>query len=417
MDGSTQTRQDSDLIRVHDLMTAFEGLTVPGLAFYADRALVLPGTTYVADGPIDDHLGYLGDVGIGAREIVRVAGGELVRNLATVDGLRADLARRVQDGGRLQFFVSTGYEAELLSALGIDWSRTFSAPVGISLDANDKAALRRLADRLGMRHAFPVHRMCRPTDTAAVYKTVGELMAGDGCDFAVIKRPDLASGDGMIIVPRSRDWADAVDPYLRKHAGAPEIIVEAGHEHVPISIQWEFESDGPRFACVSSQLLDERFVHLGNVVGSRELPDISDADERVMRQLTEPFARHYWERGYRGICGFDLMRSRRDGRIYLLECNGRVTATTYAVGVGRQVADRCDAWTVLMTNVSPNGAVRDFAALRERLGSWLFDGRKGVLPFNVRCLGLPEPKCTVCCVGADASEAETFLLEARRRLA
>src|SRR5512142_1359227 len=46
------TRREESMIRIHDLTTGFEGLHVPGIPYYADRALVLRGTAFVRSGPI-----------------------------------------------------------------------------------------------------------------------------------------------------------------------------------------------------------------------------------------------------------------------------------------------------------------------------------------------------------------------------
>jgi hypothetical protein len=218
----------------------------------------------------------------------------------------------------------------------------------------------------------------------------------------------------MVVVPACREWLDHVEPYVREHAAAKEVIVEAGFAHEPYSVQWEVGDDGPVYAMSSGQLINEAFVHLGNVVSSEDI-DPPTADE--MRRVSEPFVRHYWRRGYRGICGFDFMRAKTGGRLYLLECNGRVTAATYAIGVGRQVSERMPSWAALMTNVHVPSSVRTFADLRKRLGRRLYNGRKGALPFNVRCLGLDKPKFTVCCIGRDVTEAGIILGQVKAKLA
>lgn len=406
------------MLRIHDLKTGFDGLNVAGIDYYADRALILPGTAMVQDGPIDGHLDYLGDVGVGANAVIRAATGDLVRHGAVSGAVREALLSRVAAGEKIQFFCSTPNEEKLLESLGLGWADTFSAPVGVTREANDKAALRRLGEALGRADVFPPHRVVNPSDGAAsVYAAIGWLMNDVACDFVVLKRPDLASGDGMKLVERTREWLPYVDAYLVQHAHAPEIIVEAGFEHVPMSIQWEIHDDGPRFACVTAQLIDKTFGHLGNVISNGELPGVTATDAANMRRISEPFARHYGERGFRGVCGFDFLRATSDGATYMLECNGRVTATTYALGLARQVAERVPSWAVMMTNVHAPSSVRSFDDIRRGLGRRLFDGRKGALPFNVRCLQLDEPKFAVCAVGRDALEAGIILHDVKSDLA
>jgi hypothetical protein len=404
------------MIRIHDLVTGFRGLSVPGVAYYADRALILPGTAVVADGPIDDHLGYLAEVGVGAKDVVRVAGDELVTGLARDRAAREAVAARLAAGAQVQFFNVTREEEELFDSFGVGRERLFSAPAAITREANDKAELRRLGARLGLADAFPEHAICDPGDRPAVYGAVGRLL-GSPCDFIVLKRPDLASGDGMMFVERCVDWMSIVDPYLRQHARAKEIVVEAGWRHVPMSVQWELHASGPEFACATAQLIENGVVHQGNVLSSGELPDVTADDVAEMRRISEPFARHHWTNGFRGICGFDFLRATRTGRQYLLECNGRVTATTYANGLARQLAPRLASWAIVMSVVPTSVGVRTFGDVVKRLGRRMFSGTKGALPFNVRCLRLPEPKLALCCVGETALDATIVLDRAKTLLA
>lgn len=405
------------MIRIHDLTTGFEGLSVPGIPFYADRALMLRGTALVRSGPIDDYLAYLRDVDIGPSDVIRLDSDRLVADLASNEDVRAVVLDRVRQGSRLQFFSVTEREAALLDSLGLDWSHVYGAPPRIGAEANDKAELRRLGARLGLTHSFPRHRICSPRDAGSVYGAIGSMLAGGECDFVVLKRPDLASGDGMRRVERVRDWLESVHPYLAQHSAAREIIVEAGFSHVPMSVQWEIGADGPSFACATAQLIDSAFVHLGNVLSSGELPGVSADDVDGMRRMSEPFVRDYWSRGFRGICGFDFLRAERNGRLYMLECNGRVTATTYANGIAREVAGRNDGWAIVMTNVSAAASVRAFDDVRRFLGPALFDGRYGALPFNLRCLSLADPKLALACVGRDVGDATRILHNATRLLA
>lgn len=399
------------MFRIHDVMSGWDGLDLPGLPYYADRALILSGTAVVRDGAIDDYLAYLTGVGIGAGRVFRVAHDWLVRAAADDPEVVAAIADHVRRGGKLQFFSATACEQRLLGMLGLDWSETFSAPPDLTAYASCKAELRRLGAELGMTEAFPRHRLCRAK--ADVHGAVRDILSGR-CDFAVLKRPDLASGDGMALVPRGRTER-AVEDYWNRHAGR-EIIVEAGHEHVPMSVQWEIHDAGPAFVGATAQLIEEPFTHCGNVIASAGLPDVSAGDVRKMKRLSLPFVRRYRGLGYRGVCGFDFMRTRSDGHLYLLECNGRVTASTYAIGVARQITERLPDWAIVMSNIKTAGSVRTFAEVRRRLGDSLYGGLTGVLPFNVRCLELDDPKIAACCIGRDAAEARRFLAEAVRLL-
>ncbi|MFC1639045.1 hypothetical protein ACFL26_02115 [Patescibacteria group bacterium] len=400
------------MLRIHDIVTRWKGLYLPGVELYADRALVLSGAAVVQDGPIDGYLGWLREVGIGPDEVVRVPGQSPVAEIMGDLRLRRRVRELAERYGSVQFFYTTEQEERLVEALGLGPERAFSPPQAIGDEASCKVAIRRLADGLGLRRHFPFHVICRAFPWEA-YAAVYAVMCGD-CDFVVLKAPDLASGDGMVRIDRTLDWPMRTLDFLARFAGR-EIIVEAGYRHVPMSVQWELGSAGPRLAFAADQLIEGDFTHVGNVVSTGALVHVSSDSARCMAEMSAPFARSYWERGYRGVCGFDFMLL-PDGRLFLLECNGRVTATTYCWGVVRQLRGRTGDVAVAMSRIRPRGPFASFDALSRELGGSLFDGERGVLPFNVRCLELERPECSVCCVAGDAEGARLLLEETRRRV-
>ncbi len=405
------------MIRIHDLKTAFDGLAALGIQFYADRALVLEGTAVVPDGPIDEHLAYLSDVGIGASEVIRLKESTLVNSLLDEQDARDRILELVKRGVKMQFFNVTPHEERLVAALGLQWSDVYSAPSAVTVESNDKVRIRRLGETLSLRNTFPPYDVHAATDPARIRETISGLFRSERCDFAVLKRPDLASGEGMTRVQPGPQWSTHVDAYVRDHAGAAEIIVEAGFAHVPMSVQWEIDDASERLVGVSRQLIDKSFFHRGNIIASSGLPGVGESDVERMRTMSLPFVQHYRSQGYRGVCGFDFLRSERDDRHYLLECNGRVTATTYAIGIGQQIAPRLDSWAIAMSHVETAGSVRSFYRVVQRLGSLLFDGYKGALPFCVRCLEFSKPKLSICAIGSDAEEAIYILDQAKAKLA
>lgn len=137
-----------------------------------------------------------------------------------------------------------------------------------------------------------------------------------------------------------------------------------------------------------------------------------------MRRDSEPFIRYFARSGWRGVCGFDFLRENRTGKIFMTECNGRVTALTYAIGIGEQVAERLGGeWGIAVGNVYPDPqSIRSPRAIYTAMRDSLFDGTVGGIPMNVRCLYLSKPKCIVACVAKTAAEAEAQLTDVRARV-
>lgn len=401
------------MFRIHDVMTGYDGLHLAGLPYYSDRALVLPGTAVVYDGDILDHLAFLRDVGVGADRVIRMQGTNIVRALHRHEEAADAIRRHVKAGGNVQFFAPTRHEHDLMERLDIPWTRVFNPSAALAEEANSKSALRRLAVDMGVRDAFPGHRITVCT-VGALTDAVAKLRGSD-CDFVVLKRPDLASGDGMALLRHDEDAAPVIAGYVRMHMGR-EVIVEAGWEHVPMSVQWEIGDEDAVMVCATAQLIDGMFAHRGNIIGSGVLPGVTEGDIAEMCRLTAPFVDAYRARGYRGVCGFDLMRSSREGRMYLLECNGRVTATTYAYGIARQLRDRVGDWAAAMGKVHVPPSVRTTMDVHRALGDLLFDGRYGVLPFNIRLLASDDPQCAVFCAGEEAAQACSLLEKAHSLL-
>jgi hypothetical protein len=437
---------EEQLLKIHDLETAWKDLGVAGIHFYTDRALVTPGgVAVVQDGQPKGYLGYLKKVGVGPETVITVTDVSPVAQALKDAALRRTLKDHIDGGMPLQFFCSTGLEDRLVRKLGLDWDDVFSAGPGITDQAGDKAVLRRLAVRLGVADVFPEHRIVRGEQ--AVLDAVRDIVRSVDCDFVVLKIPDSASGEGMVRLDVGRDfvgsdmgvpadlgphrsrseyrrvrimrsgvWKREVNRFMRQY-GRKDIIVEAGYRSGSMSVQCEVYKDGPRFEFASGQLTDGLFVHAGNYIDSAEHIDPSRGPVHEMVRLTEPFVIDFWQRGYRGVCGFDCIRSERDGRVYLLECNSRVTASTYCWAVAQQVRERIGpSWAVLMRNVQPSDRIRSFAVLQQSLGPALFDGEIGALPFNLRCLSLTKPKFTVCTVGRNWQHAGEIFRETVERL-
>jgi hypothetical protein len=512
------------------------GERIPGVAFYADRALLAPVDVAViqSDG-FDDYLCWLRTVGIGPKRIVCVDDVNLFRGLldgpakvsefsAGPDGLRLHwnvelepikmLQAYARRGGKIQVFCMTEEAEAFFGRAGIDRRHIQSAPLESSRKMNDKAELRRVGERAGVRQAFLPYAATR--DPKRVMSEVLRFLAQppSEAEFVVLKRTNLAGGDGFLKIPRglpeedvkarvveylrAHHWNDltlvthredgsapdaerpmdraavrdhgkaceavaaafAEDPlvshvsvtrtdivggatvrfrrgeafqqalrnYLDQH-GRNEILVEAGFDH------WAYSNlvvirgwNNIRILGPTRQIVDdETGRHLGNMMLCQPDPtafpkgitghpmDVLEKEDVVgmslfSRRLAEEA--HTRECGYEDFLGFDYMKRKSDGRIFVFECNARLTASTYPLAIASQLTGR--NWGIVMLNGIPTKA-RTFGELRDRLGDRLFrpvDG--GILPFNIRLMTLPDPHCGMIAVAPTLPDALALMEEAKR---
>lgn len=395
-----------NLVRWHNIASSFGKLNVKGIGLYGDRALLMRSPLALIlnedHGFIGTYLEYLEQAGIGPERVARVPDLyelDAVAMQMLVDGIRLnDL--------QIQFFHTTRVEEELVRRMGLSWSNyVFGATAALSAETNCKSKLRQVGAELGLRHFFPEHRICHTE--AEVWQAVREL-EGEGNQL-IFKTPRSASGDGMCFIQGSRDMEDFCERYLMQS----EIIVERAYsDHFPVSAQWELSADGPKMACSTVQIMaPDGKTHRGNIVCRNDfvLPGASISDLTEIRRLTTPFAEYYWRMGYIGVLGFDLLRN-SDGQMFLLETNGRVTATTYALAIGRQVQNVLPNWCVAMEILQPGKQITDFDQLKQLLGSLLYVGQKegGVIPFLTRLL--PQ-KVGFMAVGNSPNESLAHMAE------
>ncbi|GEM_PF-2341426 len=525
------------ILAVHDTSGfGHLGEHIPGVAFYADRALLVPADIAViqSDG-FDDYLCWLRTVGIGPKRIVTVDDVNLFRGLLAgpvkvsefapgPDGPTVHwnieleplkmLQSFVRHGGKIQVFCMTEEAEAFFERAGIDRRQIQSAPLESARRMNDKAELRRVADRAGVPQAFLPYVATR--DPARVMSEVLRFLAlpEAEAEFVVLKRTNLAGGDGFLKIPRglSEDevrarvveylrehhWNDltivthredgsapdaerpmeraavrdhekacdalravfAEDPritrvtvtrtdvvggasvrfrrgerfhdalrsYLGQH-GRNEIVVEAGFDHWPYSNLVVIRGwKNIRILGPTRQIVDdETGTHLGNMMLCAADPeafpknlsghpnDVLTKEDIVSmglfsRRLAEEA--HMRDEGYEDFCGFDYMKRKSDGRIFALECNARLTASTYPLAIAAQLKGR--NWGIVMLNGIPTKA-RNFTELRGKIGDRLFrpdDG--GLLPFNIRLMTLEEPCCGMIAVAPTLSEALALMDEAKR---
>lgn len=413
------------MIRFH--CPSYPELDLAGRTRYSDRALVLPGTAVVSGGgEILAYWMWLRSVGIGPHTVIAVSPGsdpdehllnQLLKDPKSCDDLRRCL--EVDHDGQVEFFNTTEHEERAMGELGIPWSRVWSASAEASARANDKCWLRTLADELLCRHVFPQFLIAGEDAVSPLLR----ILRNGGVEQALVKRGDLASGVGVVSVsttPSARD-REKLTSFFGKHgkSGRQFLVEERIGNHTPLSVQWEVH--GPedcRRTAASRQVVTEEGEYIGNVLGNDRVSGLSPDTAEQMFRDSEPFVRHFARSGWLGVCGFDFMREEGTGKLYMTECNGRVTALTYAIGIAEQVKARLGgAWGIAIGNVFPDPqTIRSSEAFFRTIRSYLFDGREGAIPMNVRCLSLPRPKCIVACVGKTAAAAEEHLAEVRGRV-
>lgn len=418
---------NSQIVRMHQ--PYYPDLFLAGKNLYADRALLLSGTAIVSSGDDDfaAYLSYLSEVGIGAKEVIQVPGEDLYAALLEKEEIIERLRGLLTAGGKLEFFNSSLAGERLLQKFGLCWGDTLSPLPGVASFFDNKVYLRTLAGELQCGQVFPPHILC--ASGRRIHQDIDILEVGiwkrfrQKCDFLILKRPDLASGAGMIkLRTDSPELLKAqLKAYFAKYGEEKPFILEAGYEHTPVFIVWNIEASGARVLAITKQILNERFEHEGNIVSSGDISGISGEDRLAIIAKTAPFIWPMQGRGYRGVCGFDLMKT-NNGMIFALECNARLTASSYAAGVGAQIEADCGLpWAIYMCDVYPAG-INGFKDLVSVLSagdgrkSVLFDRYSGVLPLNVRCLGLPKPKCGLMCIGENEAEAKKFFDEAVSRI-
>lgn len=413
------------MIRLH--CPSYPELDLAGRTRYSDRALVLPGTVVVSGG--GEILGYwmwLRSVGIGPHAVITIPPGsdtdapllnQLLADQKSCEDLRRCLG--VDHDGRVEFFNTTEYEERAMETLGIPWSRVWSASAAVSARANDKCWLRTLARELDCQHLFPRFVIAGAGD---VFRALGLLREG-GVEQALVKRGDLASGIGVVSVSTALGARDCerLAGFFGKHGkpGRQFLVEERIGDHTPLSVQWEVHGpDDCRRVAASRQVVTRSGEYVGNVAGNDDVSGLRPEDAERMFRDSEPFVRHLAHSGWLGVCGFDFMREESTGKLYLTECNGRVTALTYAIGIVGQVKARLNGqWGIAIGNVFPDAeTIRSSEAFFKTIRSDLFDGLKGAIPMNTRCLSLPKPKCIVACVGKTAAAAEEQLAEVRARV-
>lgn len=250
-------------------------------------------------------------------------------------------------------------------------------------------------------------------------------------DHAIISRVN-AVGGASIRIARGFPLGEPLRRFLLDQC-RNELIVEAGFGHDAFSTQIVVDHGHYRFLGPTKQIVDDEGRHMGNIMvrffdDSLSAKGLTGEDRHWMESYSLDVAKYAHSRveGYKGTIGFDFLKRKRDGRIFLLECNARQTAATYPLAVSAQLEGRVREplnlpksermnWGVVMHNAVPTRA-RSWGALSERLGGLLFDGTWGALPFNIRLMRLETPHVGIVATGETVDRALAVMRLARRKL-
>lgn len=392
---------DPNLVRIHDV-GVYPGLQMPGLAAYAQRALLLPGTAVVHTGVPHDYIDYLKGVGIGAHTVMEVPGEHSLVGGLTYEQILS-IRDAVDNGARVELFIATPEQRQMIESFGINYASGVWGPSPEIADkVNSKTWLRG-----NIEDTYPEHYIVSLKDRngAQIYGHAARLIAVH--NGAVLKPSNLATGEAFTFIPDGDTWIHAVTAglrLLRDHGIEDDIILEAEYKkHVPLSVQMEIRTAGPQVICATVQQITHGSKHAGNFLSST--PQDGIPEEIIDRALAVGWQLHAL--GYQGYCGWDSMNT-KDG-LLSLEINGRVTGAMYPLGVALQAqANGLEHWAVGSENMTTG--IRSFGKLSERLGPHLFDGQTGILP---ACPGLlVTGTAMLYAVGDSVAEAKRLLAEA-----
>jgi hypothetical protein len=259
----------------------------------------------------------------------------------------------------------------------------------------------------------------------------GLFTTAPDADHVIIVRENIFGG-ATLQLRRGMPQIDALKRYLMDHC-RNEILVEEGFDGDDYSTQIVVSDGNFRFLGPTMQMVDEHGRHQGNILvryfdASLASKGMTEEDKQIMESFSYDLAKYAHTRveGYHGTIGFDFRKRRRDGRIFLMECNARQTAATYPLAISAQLEGRHKEaltlqknervnWGIVMYNSVPTSA-RCWGALVEKLGGLLFNGVYGALPFNVRLMQASEPHVGLVAVGKDIDKALAIMRLARRKL-
>lgn len=421
-------RPEKKVIRIHNPMMALPSFSFNGIEAYSTRAMSLcGGITIVADCGNPDLLQstheYLRHLKLGPEELVLVRApenGDLYQAIADNETWRLRIVDLAQNRGyKIEFFCTrANIEETFIHSLGLDWNDVVSHPSALADVWNDKSRLRLIAAAHELEHLFPAH--CVVNNAQELERCVQQML--EQYPELVVKRPLWASGLGMVF----GNDATIAERYRIQHQGVPNgTIVERslGASHISMSVVTQFEDGQVIDRWFTEQECPQRdgsVIHEGSILG--DMPQVNRFDAEWMEKATAPLYRLI-SRDYprlTGIVNFDCLRY-GDER-FVLECNARVTFSTYIQGIrktllsARGAVSRQHEATCLVRKIVPR-QVRDFETMRATLGSTLLTdpSQTGVIPIVLGCLATAG-YCYFVAVANSYQETLEIMADARTKL-
>jgi len=348
-------------IDIHD-MTPYEaslGSDISGIDAYATRALVLGSSVVVVavqndheEIQICDYHAYLKNHGFGPCEVIILRGSHLLEALLSPTNVTQfkRVQELAQNGHRIQLFAHDSKQHELQERLGVEKVvfLTQDNSTGILLD--HKLSVRELAKSIYPKDQNPFAPYCTSRGVSETLKAAIEMMQLHKCVF--LKNPDMEGGVGMMKINRTLRVGEIHDFCQRHTANREPVLIEAGlvGDAADVSLRYHVEPHEIVAVACTGQYMNGT-QHMGNIISLNQgwsvLPEhwpesVRGSIEEQLWKTANPLVQFASANGYVGNFGVDLrvlyFADSQTFKVYVLECNARVTGATYPIDMLEQAA-------------------------------------------------------------------------------
>lgn len=411
-------------------MSALPSFSFKGIEAYSTRAMILRGgITIVADCGNSNLLlfahKYLQHLGFGPDKLILIKtseDGDLYQAILNDKGLCARISDFIRNEGyKIEFFCTrNNIEEKFVSSLGLNWDDVISHPSSLADIWNNKSVFRSIVKSHELEHLFPAY--CIVNNAQELDHCVIKMLYK--YPELVIKRPLWASGLGMVF----GDDSTITERYISQHQGVPaDTIIERalGADSISMSIVTMFDKGQITDRWFTEQECSRRgdsIIHEGLILG--DMPNVSIHDTDWMEQVTVPLYKLVLRDHPQltGIVNFDCLR--HDNERFILECNARITFSTYLQEIRRVL--------LLARGIVPGNGISEvtcligkivigqdcsFEFLQTALGQTLLtdQNQSGVIPIVLGCI--PNVGYFYCVAIADSyKDALGIMNDARMKL-
>src|SRR3989338_8056331 len=244
-------------VRLHNVGEDWPHLRhVRGIDQYWARALMMDGATVLVHGERSDDVDLLLEdyarVGVRPHPIyVPRRSDSFYADVLADDSTMRTLQLDGERGGKIEVFSSSSAAEEFVRAAGFDWQQHVASPTPecYRIWVGKGEMRRRLMDSgvPALQTLCPSNRIVTRLEDLDYWV---DHFSVDGAHGVVVKRPDMASGEGMQFMPKR----GRPDRFMTEHwdptVGA---IVEAAYEHLPFSVVYRITGDAVMFQFASLQ--------------------------------------------------------------------------------------------------------------------------------------------------------------------